>query len=154
MAYSGTTAESYASERSFYIANKRGYDYGLFGSESTEYKSSQLPHGGELNTTNDQNLTLTWRNTIAYDHVFGQKHRLGEFAGIECRSSKYDGTSETTYGYFPDRGKTVTLPPLQYTSGTAKFDNPIYLSMKKNIVDKKSNYMSYFGSLTYSFAER
>ena len=154
LAYSGTTGESYASERSFYIANKRGYDYGLFGSETTEYKSSQLPHGGELNTTNDQNLTLTWRNTIAYDHVFGEKHRLGVFAGVECRSSKYDGTSETTYGYFPDRGKTVTLPPLQYTSGTAKFDNPIYLFMKKNIVDKKSNYMSYFGSLTYSFAER
>ena len=33
LAYSGTTGESYASERSFYIANKRGYDYGLFGSE-------------------------------------------------------------------------------------------------------------------------
>lgn len=155
LAYSGTKGEAYASERSFYIATKRGYDYGLFGSETTEYKASRLPHGGELNTTNDQNLTLTWRNTIAYDHVFGENHRLGVFAGVECRSSKYDGTSETTYGYFPDRGKTVTLPPLYYTSGTAKYDNTlIYSAMKKNVIDKKSNYMSYFGSLTYSFSER
>ncbi|RHR79056.1 SusC/RagA family TonB-linked outer membrane protein [Odoribacter sp. AF15-53] len=154
LTYSGTTGESYASERSFYIAQKRGYDYGLFSSESAEYKKSQLPHGGELNTTNDQNLTVTWRNTLAYDHVF-KRHRLGVFVGFECRSSKYDGTSATTYGYFPDRGKTVTLPPLQYTIGTAKYDNPIYtLFIKNNIVDKKSNYMSYFGSLTYSFAER
>ena len=73
LTYSGTTGESYASERSFYIAQKRGYDYGLFSSESAEYKKSQLPHGGELNTTNDQNLTVTWRNTLAYDHVFKRR---------------------------------------------------------------------------------
>lgn len=119
-----------------------------------KYKESKLPHGGELNTDQTRNMNYTWRNQLSYDHLFHDKHRVSAMVGLEVRSNKYDGVSATTYGYFPDRGKTVNLPPLQVNIGGNILPNSIYNSIRTRVTDRLTNYLSYYGTATYAFDER
>ena len=146
--------KSWASEYSYYIATIRLYDYGAYNVGSSQYAASPLPHGGELNTTENRNTSLTWRNSLAYNHVWG-RHRFGALIGQEARSSKLDGTAATVYGYFPDRGENVTLPPATIVQEYYGIQpNPLYASMNTTILDQESNFLSYYGSSTYSYDER
>ncbi|MCQ4872275.1 SusC/RagA family TonB-linked outer membrane protein [Butyricimonas paravirosa] len=158
---SNMTGESYASENTYYIASIRGYDKGgaEFGSDS--YKQSPLPHGGELNTTETHNTSVTWRNSLTYNQVFGL-HRVGASIGQELRTSVNKGSQATTYGYFPERGKGITLPDRTIMQrqwlgtgwGDVAIPNPIYDKMVSKITDTKSNVISFYATATYSFAER
>lgn len=152
--YSTTNGEAYASERSYYITSMRGYEFGAYLPADDVYKSSQLPNGGELNTDETRNMNYTWRNQLSLDRLFGEKHRVSAMIGQEMRSNKYDGLSATTYGYFPDRGKTIALPPQQVTGIGNVMANPIYSRMKTTITDRRANYLSFYGTLTYAFDER
>lgn len=141
--------ESYASEYSNYITTKRGYEFGTQLKGSALYDRSPLPHGGELNTTEGRSTSYTWRNSLSYNQLFN-KHRVGLNMGQEVRSSINNQTSAIVYGYFPDRGKNVTLPPLLISTGA----NPIYKNMMTTIIDRTSNFLSFYGSGTYSYDER
>ena len=144
-----TVGEAYASEYSYYITAIRGYEFGEYLKGDSKYEQSKLPHGGELSTTESRSTSFTWRNSLTYGQLFG-KHRVGWVIGQESRSTKYDQVSAVTYGYFPDRGKNVTLPPQMISAGI----NPIYQKIKTNIVDRTSNFLSFYSSMTYSFDER
>ena len=97
-----TVGESYADEKSYYITLMRGYEFGGYKPADLEYRISQLPHGGELNTTEDRNTNYTWRNSLSYTTLLNDSHRLSFLLGSECRSNKYDGYAPTVYGYFPE----------------------------------------------------
>lgn len=151
-----TVGETYADEQSYYITLKRGYEFGAYHPADMEYKKSQLPHGGELNTTEDRNTNYTWKNSISYNLVLAEKHRFSLMLGTECRSNEYEGYSTRVYGYFPGRGKTVALPPklIMNSSGTGDTENDIYNSFSNIITDRKSNYLGFYASGTYGFGER
>jgi TonB-linked SusC/RagA family outer membrane protein len=147
--------EAYASEYSHYIAGMRNYDFGAFGVGELEYKKSELPHGGEFNSVESRNTSLMVRNSLAWNKLIGH-HRLGVLAGQEVRSVKTNGVSSTVYGYFPNRGRNITLPPriVADPSGIGETDNSLYENMPHTIVDREANYLSWYGSATYSFDER
>ena len=147
---SNAVGEAYASEQSYYTSLIRGYGYGAFNVGSPEYIKSQLPHGGELNASETRTTSLNWRNSLAWNKLAG-RHRLGALVGQEMRSTKTNGLSSTVYGYFPDRGRNITLPPRVIGTGV---ENELYEKMKNTIVDREANFLSYYGSLTYSFDER
>ena len=159
MGLSSSNGESYASERSFYITSeKREYEFGAYKPSDSKYLQSGLPHGGELNTTETRNTTYSWRNSLAYTNVIGL-HNFGFTLGMEIRSNIYKGTNATTYGYFPDRGKTVTLPPVNViiNAGTPNQEirrNGIYDKITTKITDQKANYLSYYASVYYSLDQR
>ncbi|HVW62227.1 MAG TPA: SusC/RagA family TonB-linked outer membrane protein [Puia sp.] len=145
--------EAYASEYSYYVSSRfRHYQYGKYNVGDKEYQQSYLPHGGEFNSTENRNSTITWRNSLAYNKLWG-RHRFGALVGEETRSVKQNGVSTRDFGYFPDRGRNITLPPrtINYNGVTP---NPIYDSMGTVILDRLSNFLSYYGSLTYSYDER
>ena len=144
-----TVGESYASEYSYYITAIRGYEFGQYLKGDPAYERSKLPHGGELNNTEARSTSFTWRNSLSYNQLFG-KHRIGFVVGQESRSTLNKQVSAVTYGYFPNRGKNVTLPPHMISSGV----NPIYQQIKTTIVDRTSNFLSFYGSMTYSYDER
>jgi TonB-linked SusC/RagA family outer membrane protein len=152
---SNAVGEAYASEYTYYITSIRQYEYGAYGVGSPEYGKSPLPHGGEFNSTETRNISLMWRNSLAWNKLIG-RHRLGVLAGQEARSVKTNGVSTVTYGYFPDRGRNITLPPRIITNiyGTGTTDNSLYNSMSNKIVDREANFISYYGSATYSYDER
>lgn len=151
---SNIVGEGYASEYSHRVSLLRRYEYGSYTVADRFYQTSPLPHGGELSTTENRNTSLMWRNSLSWNKLYG-RHRLGVLAGQELRSVKTDGVSSRVYGYFPDRGRNITLPPRQINDAIgAKIDNTLYESMSNTIVDREANFMSYYGSTTYSFDER
>lgn len=157
VATTNAVGQSYATERSNWVSYKfRGYEYGEYKPGDPEYKASRLPHGGELNTSESRNTSITWRNSFAYNQVYGKKHRINFLLGQESRSTKLDGESGVVYGYFPDRGKNVTYPPatITQTNGLV-INNSLYEGgIKSQIIDRKSNFLSFYASSTYSYNER
>lgn len=85
---SNIVGESYADEQSHYITEIRKYEFGTQRPADNLYQRSPLPHGGELNTTEDRNFNYTWRNTLSYNYVLAEKHRFSLMVGQECRSNK------------------------------------------------------------------
>lgn len=150
-----SNGEAYASEHTYYISTIRWYDYGANPVGSFEYNRSRLPHGGEFSSIETRNSSFTVRNSLAWNKLYG-RHRLGALAGQEVRSTKTDGYSSIVYGYFPDRGRSITLPPPMITgiNGIGTTDNNLYKSMPHTILDREANFLSWYGSMTYSFDER
>jgi TonB-linked SusC/RagA family outer membrane protein len=149
-----TNGESYASERTNYITIKRQYEFNAFGPETPEYKASRLRHGGELNTVESRSTSVTWRNALSFDQVYADRHRVGFMLGEEIRSSLSKGVASTVYGYFPDRGKSISYPSTTTEVAGVEKANPIYDQMKTTLSESKSNVFSLYGNLTYSFDER
>ena len=151
---SNAIGEAYASEYSYAVSLIRRYEYGSFPVGSRPYKQSPLPHGGELSTTENRNTSLMWRNSLSWNKLYG-RHRIGLMGGQELRSVRTKGYSSLVYGYFPNRGKNITLPPRMIEDAVARpVENPLYTSMVNRIVDREANFLSYYGSATYSFDER
>lgn len=116
--YSSSSSDSkkYATERSYYISEIRGYEYGSVAPNSVETISTPLPMGGLLETDLTNVSTITTRNALVYNKTFNLKHRITLQAGIETNSSKTKGESNTRWGYMPDRGETFAIPPTEYYS--------------------------------------
>lgn len=155
---SNVVGESYADEQSQYITKLRMYEFGTQRPADYLYKKSPLPHGGELNTTENRNFNYTWRNVLSYNYVLAEKHRFSLMVGQECRSNKYDGVSSTIYGYYPGRGKSVSMPPIMILKPGNNEDEYIandFLNRFNTVItDRKSNYVGLFGSFSYGFNER
>lgn len=152
--YSSSHGETYATERSNYIATKRGYEFGAYGPEDVEYRKSKLPHGGMLTTADNRNMNYTWRNAFSYVRNFG-RHLLTVMVGQEMKSSKYDGMSQTIWGYLPERGKMIVQPPALIEDLVGNpLENSIYNDINQTIADRTSNTLSFYGAMTYTFDER
>ena len=148
--FSTTAGETYRTDRTHYLSTKRGYDFEKYQPGDNQYQTSQIPHGGVLSTSNDRNKNFTFRNQIEYNKIFNEKHVLNAMAGTEMRSNKYDGLNQTTWGYLLDRGKKFTeLPPTYANGGT----NPLYRTTP-TVIDRISNYISYYAIMSYMFDER
>ena len=75
--------------------------------------------------------------------------------GQECKSSKYDGLAQTLYGYLPDRGKSIMAPSATVEDINGNLmANRLYNNLTQTVVDRKSNYLSFYGALTYTYDER
>jgi len=154
--YNQTAAHTSATETSNYITLLRGYEHGTALPGSMAYIGSQLPLGGVYNAYSMSNQTLTVRNSLNYvKRLRDGKDGLNIMVGQEIRSSKYDGLSQTNYGYLPDRGKAFLQVPLTITSSTGLVSaNPIYSGTIPAITDRVSNFVSYFGTATYNFNQK
>lgn len=152
--YSSSHGESWATELTNYITQKRGYEFGMYGPNDDKYQISSLPHGGELNMSDSRNESYTWRNQFSYVKNYG-RHLLTATVGQEASSTKYDGFTGIFYGYLPGRGQTIKNPPLTvtYANGTIK-ENTSYAQPTTSISDNKSNKLSFYGAFTYTFDER
>ena len=61
---------SWATDRSYYTSNLRGYAYGAFERGDSQYNSSVIPEGGVYNLSTTFNRSYTVRNTLNYTNVF------------------------------------------------------------------------------------
>lgn len=153
---SSVKGESWATEYTNYIALLRFYEYNAALPNSPEYLNSPLPRGGELNTDNTTQLSWGWRNSLQYDKVFNEVHAITAMIGLEMNSTKYDGVSDTRYGYLPNRGKSFATVP-------TTLKNPIKGDLRGNellekynpaITDTKVNTMGYYFTLNYAYDNR
>ncbi len=149
--FSNSFGESWYTEKTNYITKIRKYEFGTHSAGDAEMLASQLPFGGVLNTNESRNNNYTWRNQIEFVRVFGL-HSVTAMFGEETRSNKYDGYSQTNYGYMPDRGKSFADVPMTY--GEGKTTNEQYARTHPTVTDRTSNYLSFYGNMSYMFDDR
>ena len=146
---SNSTGNSWYTEQSHYISKLRGYNFEEYAEGTDKYKQSGLPHGGELNSTQNKNVNWTMRNQIDFTKVFNKVHSVSVAAGQEMRSVKQDGFEKKEYGYLHSRGKLFVNIPITI-NGTA---NSLVRNAPK-VKDTEENYMSFYGTLSYMYDNR
>ena len=153
---SSADVKKYATERSFYVASLRGYDYGVYESSAPEFAYTRLPFGGLLETGLTDVSTVTVRNALVYDHMFEDIHRLTLQLGIETNSSKTRGTTSKRYGYLKDRGETFIKLPLTYSDLAWEgdlLDNDLAQG-EATVLNKIDNKLSEYISAVYTYDGR
>ena len=151
---SSVIGESWATERTAYIAEKRWYDYGTVKPTDAAYKNSPLPVGGEYNQTEAKTLSWNWRASLSYDRVFNDVHALTTMLGVEFSSTKNTGFESTTYGYLRDRGKSFAQVPLQRNTGYSMIANELLNDFTHKITDRLTNKMGAYLTLNYAYDGR
>lgn len=153
---SSTHGETWATELSNTIAEERGYEYGAYTPEDSEYKKSPLPQGGKLSMMEARMETWTVRNALSYvGHA--DKHLYTVLVGQEARKTRNEGYDETIWGYVPSRGKSIVTPPVEIEdeySSSDRASNPLFNEMGQKITDNTATYVSYYGTLSYTYDER
>lgn len=150
-ASSSSDSKKYASERSFYITQLRGYEYGTALTNSPEMNASRLPFGGILETDLANTSTVMVRNSLVYDQLFKNTHRFTFQLGIETNSVKTKGDSNKRYGYLPDRGETFATPPLVYIfQGNETINNEI-ANGAASVINRRNNSLSEYMSAVYTY---
>ena len=151
----GTTSSSFAntwfSERSNYISGIRQYEFGEYGPSDKQFQESLLPYGGMLTVAESRNFNYTARVQAEYVELLNGVHSLNLMAGVETRSNKYDGYSQTNWGYQPDRGMSFVDVPVQTPNGTL---NPKYARSNPSVSDRILNYFSYYATAGYMYDNR
>lgn len=162
----GATSTSFANtwftERSHFIATKRGYNYNEYGVLDEQFKKSPLPYGGMLTVTESRNFNYTARLQAEYATVFNGLHAFNAMLGWEVRSNKYDGYSQTNWGYQPERGKSFIDVPIIVNPSNVNDDgsveggslNATYARTKPTITDRLSNTVSYYATASYMYDNR
>ena len=158
VAYNSSSADTkrYASERSFYITQTRGYEFGSVAANAPETTYTPLPMGGVLETGLTNTATITVRNSLVYDRLFKEKHRMTLQVGVETNSTRTKGESTLRYGYMPDRGESFAMPPASYmnNSGLWENDNSEMLWGSQSVVNRLQNELSEFAMAVYTYDER
>lgn len=153
--YSNTVNKKWADERSYYIAEIRGYDYGSVEPNSAEEKASRLSKGGILLYETNNNVSYTGRFQLSYNKVLAEDHVLNAMLGYEVRSVKNDGFNTEEWGYFPDRGLGISYEYDTNTSGsTALSGNSSLEKHMAKITNTLSNTVSGFATLVYAYRNR
>ena len=152
---SSVIGESWATERTAYIADIRFYDYGTVKPTDPDYKNSPLPVGGEYNQTESKTLSWNWRTSLSFDKVFNDVHALTTMLGIEFSSTKNTGFSSTAYGYLRDRGKSFAQVPIILTNSYGyDRENDLYNKFTHKITDRLTNQMGAYLTLNYAYDGR
>lgn len=153
---SSANIKSWATEQSYYIANIRGYEFGL--ATRAEEEASRLPFGGLLYTEESSVRNYTFRNSLVYDKTFNKVHHMTLQVGVEVSSAKTTGTRYKNYGYLRFRGESFARVPLTYLPvGLAnETDNDLYTEMEadRKVVNRKSNSLSEYFTGIYSYDNR
>jgi len=157
--YNNSTTYQWADERSYHIAQIRGYDYGSVSPGGATEKASRLPHGGILNYTSMNNVSYTGRAQLTYNLLFGAKkeHIINAMGGFEARSNQYDGLDDTEWGYFPERGMRISYEYDTSTSGNVATGAGVNSSLEKHTVSRtktKNNTVSGYLTLVYAYKNR
>lgn len=155
---------SYASEQTNYIANAyRGYDFGSVLPDSEYFKAAILPFGGEFLTNDASQKSYNIQNKLALAWNFKNKSRLNILLAQELRSGTDVSTANTVWGFSKERGEALirpTLPSELVPTAGALFSYTGYGTLDQLYngrwarVNQTNNFMSFFATASYSFADR
>lgn len=140
---SNTGINSLWGAETYYAAKLRGSNYGV-----TPPDDSAMPQGGEYSVTNTNLRSWTARFQVDWNHYFNDVHNFSGGIGVEASSDNYKGYSNTTRGYFPDRGMSFAsgIDLTKYTNyGAWMAENVPYIS------DSKQNVLSAYITASYDW---
>lgn len=146
-----TTDKEWYSDKTYMAATLRRTNYGVALPDNKTFQDQlcQLPYGGKFYSSNTRNFGYTARLQLDYNKYY-RGHNFSAAGGFEARSSKYTGLASTQWGYLPDRGQSsVAIDPSQWP-----MFNKLQMSTPDVVTDRLSNYLSYYGVLTYAYKSR
>ncbi len=144
-----------ANEQSYYMAEKRGYDYNTQALASMPVKLSQYPYGGFYERRDQENNRWELRGTLKFQHVWNEAHALTLMGGGQISSVKNTGHNSSDYGYFPDRGETIYY---EYNGVDAGYLGTNYGSSavkhRVTLTNRYTNSVKLLASLVYDYKRR
>ncbi|MBN9299197.1 MAG: SusC/RagA family TonB-linked outer membrane protein [Filimonas sp.] len=149
-----SSTERWADEYSYTVAKIRGANFGELPRGSVFEQYSILARGGIIEQEQMNRDATYLRNMLNFNKNLGKggRHNLNFMGGLELRSNSYKGTSTKNYGYYPDRGNVIDY---DYSIVRANNPNDIFANKYYNRrTDNVANFLSYFASLTYSYAKK
>lgn len=157
-----TSAETYAGEKSYYIANTyRGYDFNSKSSLDPEYYAALIPFGGELQSVSKNEFNYNFQTKFQFHKTVKQKHRFNAMLGMEIRSTIYKTNQNTAWGYLPDRGNKLARPTYPENFQSMNTSTLPSLGIFENIYrnawsyhDTENNFMSVFATFSYTYDNR
>ena len=152
--------EEYMGEKTWYIAQMRGWEYGEKPEGDIPNKS--IMEGGTYTNSVTNQYKWTVRNQLNYNFSINDIHHFNIDLGQEANSTIYKGTSSGTFpGYRVDEGKTFTYFPTVTRDDT---DYGWYSALKTwflqaggvypSITDRRENTLSFYGTFTYTYQNR
>lgn len=111
-ATSNARTESIATERSYYIADIRGYDLGFFPPLSREEEKSKLPYGENCLMATLMAIRFWYRNGWNTSVFLIINMFIRGLFIQEITMKEYKGHSAIVYGYDNEGGDRVTWPNL------------------------------------------
>lgn len=141
---SNAQIKEYHGEKSWMMTSARMCEAG-----KTPSNSSLAPFGGQLDRKHNGTIGWTGRVQGNYNHYFDKDkhHNMNVALGFEASSSHYTGDSYVQRGYYPERGETFVQDI------DAKYEN--YWAWVRrhvpSITDTKSNMLSVYATLSYSY---
>ena len=162
VALNTNNSESFQGEKSSAIERLyRGYAYGSEESGSAKYNAALMPYGGVLRQGNSQSVAYSTSHSLQFSKEFNENHRLTAMAGMEVRSTTGESVGNTVWGYVPERGEKLISPTLPENFKPIGSDVSIgwgaLWTLYEGAWSKTStvtNYMSFYGTLAYSFMNR
>ncbi len=146
-----SSTRDWATDRSYYISNLRGYEYQAYAETDSKYITSKLPYGGILRQGYVGQRGYTVRNMLNYVETFCDVHEVNVTAGSEIRSNKYTGVTTTGYGWNPDYGdKFMPVMTSNFVSGYV--NTGALLPVNNN--PPPTNVASFLASAIYSYDKR
>ncbi|MDE6810528.1 MAG: SusC/RagA family TonB-linked outer membrane protein [Muribaculaceae bacterium] len=141
---SNTTIESLWGDKTWRAAVLRDSNYG----EEPGY-DCVMPQGGELTVNQTRQKSWTARLQLDWNKYFNDElHNFAGGIGIEANQLKYQGYSNVTRGYFPDRGMT-------FVQGIDLDAYPGYKTWLADnvptLTDSKSNTLSGYITASYNY---
>lgn len=140
-------SKEWANDRSYYVGQIRGYNFGSAAPGSDMEKNSVLPFGGELRSGSNEQTSYTLRNQLNYSNTFNHDHVFAISAISEIRSVVAKGLTGKYWGWMPDRGQVVSP---KITDKYIMRLNELFPTLTDNV----KNYVSWIGSTTYSFKDK
>ncbi|MDE6077807.1 MAG: SusC/RagA family TonB-linked outer membrane protein, partial [Muribaculaceae bacterium] len=140
---SNTGINSLWGQETYYAAKLRRCELG-----ETPPEYSAMPQGGELSVNNTNLRSWTARVQLDWNNYFHDVHNFSGGIGVEASSDSYKGYSNTTRGYFPDRGMSFAngIDITKYTNyGAWLASNTPYIS------NSKQNVLSAYITASYNW---
>lgn len=140
---SNTNINSLWDANTYYAAKLRGCEV-----NETPDEYSAMPQGGELSVSNTSQRSWTARLQFDWNTYFNDVHNFSGGIGFEAQSDHYTGYSNTSRGYFPDRGMSFA----ENIDLTKYVNYASWLSGNKpSMTDSKMNMLSAYITASYNW---
>lgn len=148
--------ENWMSDKSFYVAKLRGWDYG--DKPAGDVPNISIKDGGVYSNSSMNQYDWMVRNQINYNFTIKEDHNFNLDIGQEAKSTVYKGTQSGEFpGYMQDDGKTFTYFPVMQNGVDYEWTQALkrwFLQgggVFPTITDRKENALSFYGTFTYTF---
>lgn len=125
-----------------------------FTDVSTGTALRNIPSGGILDESSNEQLTNSFRSQFNYEKSWGADHSFNAIAGFEIRQIKTESHAVRTFGYDDEY---LTFIPVNYINEFGTYNNMFGSATIPDNLDFSSQlrrFTSFYSNFTYSFKNR